>query len=152
MKNENAFNAWLSKEIRCIHTKGYHHVKISDKFTAGVSDFLLWGHGKHSVLEVKYVSQFPKEGCKLLKHPFEGAQITFMESIGLTGNRAHGLIAAGDKKDGLLYLMDWKDIPPSGNWEIVDFSSHQKKLRYTWDNWRSMIDYCLTGGHEYRGF
>ena len=70
MRNENAFNAWLSKELRSLHSKGFHHAKISDKFTAGVSDFLIWGLGKSVVIESKYVKEFPKDTSDLLEHTF----------------------------------------------------------------------------------
>ena len=151
MRNENAFNAWLSKELRTLHSKGFHHAKISDKFTAGVSDFLIWGLGKSVVIESKYVKEFPKDTSDLLEHTFSGAQITFLESIGLTGNRAFGLIAVGDRKGGSLFLIPWKEIPDSGNWKVADFKIGKNIGRYHWDEWKEMIGFALTGeGHSGR--
>jgi len=143
MRNENQFNAWFSKELRTLHSKGYFHLKASDKFTVGVADFIVWGKGNSSVMEVKYIKSLPKPGCKLLDHTFTGPQVTFLESIGLSGNAAYGLVAVGDKEDGKLYLIMWKDMPESGNWEVSDFLENQNKLVFEWNEWKQMIDICL---------
>lgn len=144
--NENNFNAWLSKELRTMHGRGFHHVKISDKFTAGISDFIIWGMNSSVVIESKYISELPqKDSTKLLTHPFEGDQQTFMESVSLTGNRAFGLVAIGDKTRGSLFLIENKVIPPSGNWKTKDFLMGYPKRIYPWSDWRQMIVYALTG-------
>jgi hypothetical protein len=121
---ENDFNSNLSKEIRKLAPK-VHYLKVSDKFGIGISDFLIWRDGTCAAVEVKYITEYPNPNVQLLKHPFKGSQITFLESISLTGNRAFGIVGVG--KD--IYLIPWKKIPPNGNWqtqEFVGFKSYPK--------------------------
>lgn len=101
-------------------------------------------------MEVKYISELPSMKAKLLKHPFEGDQQTFMESVVITGNKAFGLVALGDKKNGRLYLIQAGDIPADGNWNTEDFLKNQPKREYHWGNWYHMVVYALTG-KEYDG-
>lgn len=138
MKNENAFNAFLSKELRKLQPKGYHYVKASDKFTVGISDFIIWGRGRSVALESKFISKIPSEGSKLLQHTFSGAQVTFLESIGLSGNRAFGLVAT----DLLIYLVPWDKMPSGGNWEVTEFFGERYRS-FDYKEIRQMVDYLL---------
>lgn len=139
MKNENAFNAFLSNKLRTLQNHGYHHLKTSDRFTAGIPDFLIWGHGKSLALEVKFIQHIPSNGCFLLqKHPFTGAQRTYLESIGLTGNRAFGLI--GVQSEEVLYLIEWKHLEE--NWVAEKFNDVPHRT-FPFSHWRGMIDVAL---------
>lgn len=92
MKTENELNAALSKYFRSKMPK-LHPVKVADKVTLGVSDFLLFCAFTSVGLEVKFVKELPmRDTSKVLTHEFSGAQLTFLESIELTGNRGYGLI------------------------------------------------------------
>ncbi|NDG28273.1 MAG: hypothetical protein EB120_13995, partial [Proteobacteria bacterium] len=75
MKNENEFNAALSKALRRLQPRVFM-IKASDKFTIGISDFLIFGFGKTLALECKYAREWPSDKAQLLKHPFTGEQQT----------------------------------------------------------------------------
>lgn len=97
MRNENEFNAYLSKNFRKMY-KRVKYTKVSDRFTPGVSDFLVWFSGGNSAaLECKYVQSLGDEDKPALqKHPFTPAQINFLRDIASTGNVASGLIFVND--------------------------------------------------------
>jgi len=118
MKNENDFNRYLSKEFSK-RSPELHYLKASDKFTAGVSDFLLWHAGRSAALECKFVSTWPSDKANLLKHTFTGAQKTFLESITLAHGRGVGLVAVGSEK--MFYVFREAHIPTNGNWKTGDF-------------------------------
>lgn len=125
--NENSFNAYLSKEFRTRHNRlGMFHVKASDKFTAGVSDFLLWGRGVAAGLETKFVKTINRKGGTLvLDHTFTGPQLTFLESLILSGSRAYGLVAVEDDKK--MFLFNSQLLPESGNWTVDEFVGQGKR-------------------------
>lgn len=127
MKNENAFNAYLSKEFRSRHNRlGCFHVKASDKFTAGVSDFLLWMNSHSAGLETKLVKTIDRKPTTLLlDHTFTGAQLTFLESMRLTGNYAYGLVGVLDTSRML--LIESANLPESGNWTASEFDMVNKR-------------------------
>lgn len=92
MNNENDLNAALSKfmkrEMPAIHT-----LKVADKITLGISDFLMFGPAPSVGIETKFIKELPvRDSSKALKHEFHGAQLTFLESLILSGNRGYGLI------------------------------------------------------------
>jgi hypothetical protein len=120
MKGENDFNGQLSKEFRQL--KGLHHVKVADKFTIGISDFLIWIEGTSIALETKFVKEWPKGHLKLLQHEFTGPQQTFLESIALTGNRAFGLVYVDCVRQS--FIIPWNQIPKEGNWHTEEFKQY----------------------------
>lgn len=143
MKTENDFNRYLSKELSKFHPH-IHHFKASDKFTAGVSDFILWGRGTSLALEVKFIKDFPKGNGQLLKHPFTGAQKTFMESIELAHHTACGLIAVGANKS--MYLVPHEVIPENGNWTWLEFNKLRIDLKwFYWSSLRGMLELFFGG-------
>lgn len=120
MKDENAFNSHLSKELKRLERTGpdfTFYMKAADKFRSGVSDFLIW----RKSLTIAVESKFTKTAGNglLLSHPFSGPQLTFLESIALSGNEAYGLIGIGEEK--AMYLVPYKRIPKEGNWQSKDF-------------------------------
>lgn len=140
MKNENSFNAFLSQKLRTLQNSGYHHLKTSDRFTAGIPDFLIWGHGRSLALECKFIQHFPKTGgCLLLdKHPFTGPQRTYLESIGITKNRAFGLVVVWSAN--VMYLVPWDRIKE--NWTVEAFAT-EGFFSFPIDHWRGMVDTAL---------
>ena len=129
MKTENDFNGALSKKIRALGS-GTFSFKASDKMTVGVSDFLIWRGGMTLALESKFIASTPSLKAQLLQHPFSGAQLTFLESLALSGNKAFGLVGIEDKK--MMYLIPWDQIPASGNWKTADFFSHYEGYTLKW--------------------
>ena len=115
---ENDFNAMLSKNLRKLSPSVFF-IKASDKFTIGISDFLIWHNHTCAALECKYVAAWPGQRSQLLKHPFKGGQTTFLESIALTGNRGFGLIGVGECTR--MFLVPWNEIPAGGNWTTNEF-------------------------------
>ena len=124
MKNENDFNKFLSKELRKLGPSLFA-LKASDKFSAGVSDFLTWYNCHSTVIESKFVRDWPSDRAKLLQHTFTGPQRTFMESVELAGCRGIGLVGIGSEKR--FFVVDFSQIPEGGNWKTWDF----KKKRYS---------------------
>lgn len=128
MKTENEFNAELSKQFKKFepHLKA---VKSSDRISIGISDFTLYGNCLSCALEVKFVKELPvRESSAILGHKFDGGQITYLESIWLTGNNAFGLIAVEQEK--MMYLFDMKHCPPDNRIEFFDF--HMRDLKQAW--------------------
>lgn len=100
MRNENEFNSFLTRHFRK-HSKRMKAIKSCDRFTPGVSDFLLWfTSGVSSALESKYIDDFVKDDKKntLTKHPFTPAQINFLRDLDGKGCKAYGIVAVKDLK------------------------------------------------------
>jgi penicillin-binding protein-related factor A (putative recombinase) len=140
MKNENHLNAEISKKLRVLHNHGYYHTKISDRFSAGVSDFLIWGRGRSAALEVKFVKNWPSDAAALLDHTFTGPQLTFMESIELTKNPAFGLVAVEEARS--FFLIPYNALPESGNWATGDFRS-KRWIRTDWMDVQELVNVML---------
>ena len=142
MKTENEFNALLSKKLKSM-SPHIHYIKASDKFTIGVSDFIIWGGGGNSlVMESKFVKEIPGPNAKLLKHPFSGSQKTFLESVALTKNQAFGLVGVHSWKE--MYLIpqplvkcnwtvsEFQELIKNPEVESVDFGNILKLLLRLW--------------------
>jgi hypothetical protein len=130
LKNENEFNSFLSKELIKLRPDVYT-LKTSQRFHAGISDFLIWWHRNgvptSAALETKFVKELPKRNGKVLQHPFGGAQRTFMKNIQLSKNAAFGGI--GVKSEKLLYIIPCSLIPKEGNWQGNDFQELKKEIQ-----------------------
>ena len=121
MKTENDFNAYLSKNLKR-YSPDVHTVKISDKFTVGISDFMVFCSGKTLALETKFEKSFPqRKTSQVLSHPFSGAQLTFLESMFLTGNMGYGMVAIEETQK--MYIFPFAAIPVSGNFTKEEFES-----------------------------
>jgi hypothetical protein len=124
MKTEGDFNAYLSKELRRFTPK-VAVLKIADKFTTGISDFLIWANGRSLALESKFITELPTRATtKILSHPFSGAQTTFLETINLAGSISYGLIAIDSEKK--FYLIYHSFIPQDGNFTRQQFEETPK--------------------------
>lgn len=120
MKDENAFNAHISKELKKLERPGpdfTFYLKAADKFRSGVSDFIIWRRSLTIAIESKF-AKVVGNGL-LLSHNFSGAQITFLESMALAGNEAYGLVGVGEEK--AMYLVPYNQIPREGNWQAKEF-------------------------------
>ena len=114
MKNEHALNAHLAKLMNR-KAPGFKYVKLADKYTIGLSDFLMWYGGDSTAMEVKFVKFFPKrDDTILLAHPFKGTQLSFLREIEMTHHKAWGLIGVDDERE--MHLIPNYEIPSSGNW------------------------------------
>lgn len=121
MKTENDFNAELSKKLKK-YSPEVHTIKISDKFTVGISDFLIMCMGKTLALETKFEKSFPqRQTSQVLSHPFSGAQLTFLESVALAGNMGYGMVAIEETQK--MYVFPYAAIPVSGNFTRAEFES-----------------------------
>lgn len=118
MKIENDFNRFLAVEFKKL-SPDVHYLKASDKFTVGVSDFIVWRRGRSAGIESKFIRDWPSDRSLLLKHPFTGAQQTFLESVALTCNSGIGIIGIGSEKR--FFVIDYMNIPKSGNWKTEEF-------------------------------
>jgi hypothetical protein len=119
MNTEHDANRRIQEELRKAQPK-YYSLKVAEKYHAGISDFFIWGEGRCAALEVKLVKELPARATTLvLKHPFDGPQLTFMRSIVRTGNSAFGAVVTD--YNCMVHLFSVDDIPESGNWEKGSF-------------------------------
>lgn len=140
MKNEGEFNAHLSKEFKK-RGPSLHALKIADKFTIGVSDFIIWHVGTSVGLEVKFIKDWPiRESTKILKHPFAGAQKTFLESLELTRNSGWGAVAVDSIRT--VYVFKYDMIPDTGNWTRAEFTFECFKS-FSYDNVDEFINHLF---------
>ena len=143
MNNEHAFNQYLGRELKKLRPYIYH-LKASEKFHRGISDFLIWRGGKCAVLEVKFIRDLGKETSNLLKHSFTGPQQTFLQIIDKTGTYAWGLIAI--KSEQKMYLIPQRLIPMSGNWKNSDFKlliTKNEIFEFSFVQVRTLIDHIF---------
>lgn len=118
MKTENDFNKYLTAQFKKI--KWLKYVKTADKYTPGISDFMLWAQGKGAFLETKLIKKTPKEESLLLKHPFSSKQVSFLRGMtSVAGCPAWGAIGILEEKV-ICCVPSWM-IPMEGNWRTVDF-------------------------------
>lgn len=119
----------------------YH--KASDKYKAGVSDFLIWTNGLSLAMEVKFIKTIPKPTIKLLGHTFSTEQISFLQGFDiLGGGKAFGLIGVDCEKK--VYPVWWKDIPSKGNWKTEKFFE-QHKTCFDFKDIPGLMDYLFYG-------
>jgi hypothetical protein len=107
----------------------YKAIKTSDRFHAGISDWLVFHKGKVAAIEAKFVSVPSKRG-KLLKHPVSGPQQTFMKVMRECGVPGYALIGFGDTRR--MVTIPIEDIPPSGNWTVDEFFLKSTSSSFWW--------------------
>jgi hypothetical protein len=140
LKTEGQFNAHLSKEFKRFNPK-LKCLKVADKFSVGISDFLLWGNGKSRAIESKFVTHLPvRATTKVLSHPFAGAQLTFLEDICLAGCSGWGLIGIGETKT--MHLLMLEDIPKEGNFTKEEFVG-MRQVVFGFDEVPLLVDYLF---------
>jgi hypothetical protein len=122
MRNEDAFNAYLSKKLNAFSPE-IAKLKMAEKYHVGIPDFCLWKGGRSVVVESKLIKSFGKPASKasLLKHPFTGPQQTFLQTMMRAGVPAFGLIGVDDIRDMLLLPANL--IPPDGTWTAAGLES-----------------------------
>ena len=120
MKTEGEFNRFLGKEFRKMKPDLFH-IKISDRFQNGVSDFLLIKEGKAVALEVKFLKKVGSGESRLLSHPFTGTQLSFFKNFALSGGKAFGLIAVAEQRK--VYILPFSGIG-TGNWSKNEFRKY----------------------------
>lgn len=122
MKNENEFNAYLAKEFRKIRNEGKLGVKkLSERFEAGASDFLLVKEGKTILLECKFIKDLPtRPSTQVLQHQFTGPQLKFMDDLALGGALGYGLVAIQSMK---AMMVIPRECISTGNWSLSDFNA-----------------------------
>lgn len=118
MRTEGEFNAQLSKRFKA---EGIMTLKICDRMSLGISDFLLFRRGLATALEVKFLTHWPADAAQLLKHPFTGPQQTFLESFKLAGHNAYGLVVV--RAHHCMAVIPASEIPLDGNWNTLQFGT-----------------------------
>lgn len=113
MRTEGDFNGYLSKKFNRLKPE-LKYIKIADKFTIGISDFLMWRYGKSCAIESKFIKEWPKRmTSKVLSHPFKGTQISFLKEMDMAGCNSFGLIGVECEKK--MYLIPHRWISEGGN-------------------------------------
>lgn len=147
MKTENELNALMSKILRTMWGMhdGIFHYKPNDRITDGISDFIIWSQGETLAMENKFVKEINMDSkAQVLKHPFSGAQITFLESQKYVKNKAYGLVYVHDHK--CFYIFEHGEIPKSGNWktdEFIAIISTKEKFTMNADGLKRMLEYVF---------
>jgi len=120
VKNENEFNAYISKQLRLIRNEAkIAFLKTSEKFAVGVSDFLVFKDGHAACLECKFIKELPdRSGTQVLRHPFGGAQLKFFDDMQIGAVPAWGVV--GVKEYDVIVLVD-RLVVGKGNWVKRDF-------------------------------
>lgn len=136
MKNEHEFNSYLAKEFRKL-TPDLKCLKASDKFSIGVSDFLLWYRSKSVAMECKFIKAFPKKPTTdVLSHKFEGPQYSFLQQISMTGSHSYGLVGVASEKK--MYLIPIYSLHKDGNYTLAEFM-HQNFKAFAFDDVDGLI-------------
>jgi len=111
VKNENEFNAYLSKELSKL-SPGLAKLKMAEKYHIGVPDFCLWLDGRSVLFESKFVRSIDQWSDRVgLKHPFTGPQRSFLKTMIRAGVPAFGVIGVGSRKRMILVPGDELDRP-----------------------------------------
>lgn len=120
MRTEHQLNAHITTVLK---KTGFMYLKTSEKYMAGVSDFLVWKDGIGLAMEVKMAKKRLTNNTaigKLLGHPFSSKQISFLKGFSkIGGGKAWGVIYLPTLKR--VYPVRWSEIPDSGNWSTKDF-------------------------------
>jgi len=113
VKTENDFNRHVTKQIRLLGTS-VCAVKFSDRFKAGISDWVIFKAGKAVAAEAKFIRELPgPKAAKALKHPVSGPQLTFLKKMTLCG--ARGFIFLGIASLKKILVINQLEVPMSGN-------------------------------------
>jgi len=141
MNNEHQLNAYLTLAIKGLGN--YMYLKTSEKYMAGVSDFLVWHKGMGLALEVKLCKGKKTDRQKLLGHPFSSRQLSFLHGFNyIGGGHAFGLVGVADEKR--LYPVKWDVMPSSGNWQYGEFME-KHKLYFGYKEIDKLMEYMFYG-------
>lgn len=140
MKTEGQFNAYLGKELKRFTPK-LKVLKVADKFSVGISDFLIWANRRSCGIEAKFIKELPvRPLAKVLDHPFAGAQLTFLEDLNLAGSFGYGLVAVGSTEEMHLFMLE--SIPKTGNFTRQEFL-RADKISFKFDQVPQLVDYLF---------
>lgn len=147
MRNENDFNAYLTKEIRKLGTD-YKAIKLADKFRIGMPDWLMFYKGLAVGVEAKFIRGKPKKDTsKLLAHPVTAPQISYMKSLELAGVKCKVLI--GSALDAKIRVISFPDLPETGNYSLGEFEALHESCLCKFTDVDSLVE-KLFGGHGER--
>lgn len=142
MKTENDFNRHVTKQIRLLGTS-VCAVKFSDRFKAGISDWMIFKAGRVVAAESKFIRELPgPRATNVLKHPVSGPQFTFLKKMTLCGARSFVFLGIGCLKK--IVLIRQIEVPQSGN-----FSPEwlEKKLKegpvFSFHDLEGVVDYIF---------
>lgn len=144
MKNEDAFNAYLSLELRRLRPFTAS-IKMSEKFHIGVPDFSLIRRGQTAFFECKFLKEEPsptKRG-RVLGHPFGAAQLTFLRLMAAAGARCFGVIGLDYRRRMKVIHLD--DLPASGNWTGAEWIAAKARF-FDFSDVAGLADYLLGSG------
>lgn len=144
MKNEDAFNKYLSHELKKLRPRVVSF-KMAEKFHIGVPDFQLVGQGHVAFFECKFLRKEPKLMEKaVLKHPFGGAQLTFLRNMATAGAHTYGVIALDFEER--IQVISSHDLPACGNWSGGEFELVRSR-RYDYGEIREFASHLLGMGY-----
>lgn len=119
MKDENAFNAHVKKEIDKMGSS-IRAMKISDRFHIGWSDFLLFRGGVSVAVESKFFRELPaRPGSNILGHAVTGQQRSFFKTMAHAGTPCWVII--GYDAERRIAVVPFSEVPENGNWSRAAF-------------------------------
>ncbi|MCJ7523200.1 MAG: hypothetical protein MUP21_13425 [Dehalococcoidia bacterium] len=105
----------------------YKVQKVSDRFKAGVSDWLIFHEGMVIAIESKYIMRVPSQpGTKLLRHVVSGPQRTYMKTMVEAHVPCWVIVGIGTERK--IVAVPFSEVPATGNWTAAEFLAQQKSL------------------------
>jgi len=126
--------------------------KISDRFKAGVSDWLIFHEGLVIAIESKYIHKVPLQpGTKLLRHVVSGPQRTYMKTLAEAHVPCWVIVGIGTERR--IIVVPFSALPAAGNWTAAEFTEQREVSSvYAYDGIpmmiRDMFDHSI---QRYRG-
>jgi hypothetical protein len=151
MGTENTFNGYVTSVVKRMGNT-FKVQKISDRFKAGVSDWLIFHEGLVIAVESKYIHRVPLQpGTKLLRHVVSGPQRTYMKTLAEAHVPCWVIVGIGTERR--IVVVPFSALPVSGNWTAADFIEQRRALSvYGYDGIPMMIkDMFDQSIKQYRG-
>ena len=126
MRDEDAFNAWLSSQLGKLKPSVLGR-KVAEKYHIGVPDFYLIKGGQIAFVESKIMRVRPAGKHKVLNRPFTGPQLTFLSEAELAGAKCYGLVALDWARS--MVVIPQSAIPTTGNWKGAEWIAQPACVR-----------------------
>ena len=140
MRDENDFNAFLSKALRELQPQTYT-LKMAEKYHIGIADFQMTRAGRNVTFESKLLRDpLGHRATKLLKHPFTGPQLTYLRGQWRAGAKCFGVIGVDFTK--VIHVIPLDELPSDGNWSPHEWAN-VRSAKYSYDQIHAMADYMF---------
>ena len=108
---------------------------ITDRYSRGICDLLMWYKRSSVGIELKYIDK-PYSKVKVLRHPFSDLQMMFLDQLRGTGNLAVGIIGVGD----IAYIISPDYLAAKrGQVMVDDLETFNSYKRIKGEGWRLIL-------------